>query len=295
MIDLSALHYALLVRDSGSFRKAATALGVRASVVSRRVRALEDTIGVSLFQRQSQGVHPTSAGRRIFHQALIILAEVDALLRTAALSGSGAEGQLCVGIIASIAGGNARELLAEFIASHPGVEIDVVEGTPGDHSKAVRTLRMDVALVVGSPDAAGCNVEPLWSEPIFVALSEKSQLATAPTLRWDQLGEERFIVSKASSGPEIHDIVVRHLADLGRIPVVEPRSVQRSGLLGLVSLGVGISLVGTAEAAVTYPGVAFRPLEGETLPFSAVWADGNDNPALRRFLSLARVQMQKSP
>jgi hypothetical protein len=54
-------------------------------------------------------------------------------------------------------------------------------------------------------------------------------------------------------------------------------------------------LVGTAEAAVTYPGVVFRPLEGETLPFSAVWTDNNDNPALRRFLSLARVLMRKTP
>ena len=294
MIDLPALHYALLVRDSGSFRKAAATLGVRASVVSRKVRGLEDAIGVSLFQRQSQGVQPTSAGRRILHQALIIQTEVDAHLRTAALSGSGAEGQLCVGVIASIAGGRIRELLVEFLSTHPGVELDVVEGTPGDHANAVRTLRMDVALVVEPPTATGCNVEPLWSEPILVALSDRSPLATMGGLRWDQLGAERFLVSKASSGAEIEDIVMRHLDDLGRIPVVEPRAVQRGGLLGLISLGIGISLVGTAEAAVTYPGVAFRPLEGETLPFSAIWADNNDNPALRRFLSLARVQMRRS-
>ena len=51
MIDLPALHYALMVRDSGSFRKAATALGVRASVVSRKVRAFEDAIGVMMFLR----------------------------------------------------------------------------------------------------------------------------------------------------------------------------------------------------------------------------------------------------
>ena len=87
---------------------------------------------------------------------------------------------------------------------------------------------------------------------------------------------------------------MRHLVDLGRTPVVEPRAVQRGGLLGLVSLGIGISLVGTAEAAVTYPGVVFRRLEGELLPFSAVWADNNDNPALRRFLTLAREQARRA-
>ena len=294
MIDLPALRYALLVRDSGSFRKAAATLGVRTSVVSRRVRGLEDAIGVSLFQRQSQGVQPTPAGRRILNQALIIQTEVDALLRTAALSGSGAEGQLCVGVIASIAGGRVRELLVEFLSTHPGVEIDVVEGTPGNHANAIRTLRMDVALIIEPPAATGCNVEPLWSEPVLVALSNRSPLAAMEVLRWDQLGDERFLVSNASSGAEIQDIIMRRLADLGRTPVVEPRAVQRGGLLGLISLGIGISLVGTAEAAVTYPGVAFRPLQGEKLPFSAIWADNNDNPALRRFLSLARVQMRRA-
>ena len=191
MIDLTALHIAMLVRDSGSFRKAAVTLGVRASVVSRKIRALEDAIGVSLFQRQIQGVQPTSAGRRILRQAVVILAEVDALEQIAALSGSGAEGRLCLGVIASIAGGRTRELLVNFLTTHPGVEIDVVEGTPGDHVNAIRTLRMDVALVVDSPAAVGCNVEPIWSEPVFVALPDNSPLASAGSLRWDQLGKSQ--------------------------------------------------------------------------------------------------------
>ena len=288
--DLTALRYALVVQNCGSFRQAAQALVIQPSNVSRRVRGFEDAIGVSIFQRHSQGVQPTSAGRRILNQGLAILTDVDALVHTAALSGSGAEGQLCIGIIASIAGGKVRELLMTFISAHPGVELDVVEAAPRDHIAAVRSLRMDVALVVGAPAAPGCNVEALWSEPIFVALSGKSSLAAMTTLRWEQLAAERFIVSKADPGPDIQDIVMRHLAEFGRRPVVEPRAVLRGGLLGLVSLGVGISLVGTAEAALTYPDVVFRPLVGEVLPFSAVWADNNDNPALRRFLSLARVQ-----
>ena len=113
-------------------------------------------------------------------------------------------------------------------------------------------------------------------------------------LRWDQLAAEVFVVSKMGPGPEIEDIVMRHLSELGRRPIIEPRPVQRGGL---VSLGIGITLVGTAEASITYPDVAFRPLVDEILPFSAVWMANNDNPALRRFLSLAQAQMrtQTSP
>ena len=226
-------------------------LGIRPFVVSRRIRVLEDALGVSLFQRRSQGVQPTIAGCRILHQGVAILTDVEALLRSAALSGSGTEGQLCIGIVTSIAGGNARDLLAGFMAAYPDVGLDIVEGLPQDHTAAIRSLRMDVALVVGAPAASGCDVELLWSEPIFVAVSVKSALAAMATLRRDQLAAEVFIVSKMGPGPEIEDIVMRHLSELGRRPIIEPRPVQRGGLLGLVSLGIGITLVGTAEAAVT--------------------------------------------
>ena len=136
---------------------------------------------------------------------------------------------------------------------------------------------------------------PLWSEQVHVALPQDHPFAAFDVVQWNQLADSRFIVTKMDSGLEIQDFLIRHLADLGRRPTVEPRPVLRESLLALVGLGFGISLVGTAETAVTYPNVVFRPLADEMLPFSAVWAPNNDNPALRRFLSLARVQTKAKP
>ena len=62
MIDLQSLRYAVLVADHHSFRKAATALGVHQSAIGRRVRSLEDAIGVSIFERRSGGAYLTCAG-----------------------------------------------------------------------------------------------------------------------------------------------------------------------------------------------------------------------------------------
>jgi len=97
-------------------------------------------------------------------------------------------------------------------------------------------------------------------------------------------------VSRVDPGPEIQDYIVRGLADLGRHPVVEQMAVQRETLLALVGIGQGLSLVGEAEAGVTYPGVVFRPLDHEEIPFSLVWSSQNDNPAFRRFLIAAREE-----
>lgn len=211
MLDLVALQHALLVREHVSFRKAAAALGVRPSVISRHVRALEDTIGVSLFQRQRGGVQPTAAGLRILSRGREILDDVQSLLRTATLNSAGVEGRLCVGVVSSIAGGTARQLLHMFLSEHVDVDLQIVEGSPRDHVAAVRALRMDLTLVVGTPPAPGYDVELLWSEPIFVALPANHPLASLKVVRWQQIADERFIVSKIDPGPEIHDFVVRNL------------------------------------------------------------------------------------
>ena len=291
--DLTALEQALIVLDHGSFRRAAQALGVRPSVVSRRVQALEDAIGVSLFHRQSQGARPTVAGQRILNRGRAILDDVQNLLQAATLSGSGLEGRLCIGIVASVAGGKARELLQAFVTAHPRVELEIIDGSVRDHIASVRALRTDVALVAGSLFAPGCEVDALWSQQICAALPSNHPLAESEIVRWEELADERFIVTKVEPGPDVHDFVVTHLANLGRHLAVEPRSVGREGLMAMVALRLGVSLVCTADAGVIYPGVVFRPILTETVPFSAVWSPNNDNPPLRRFLSLARVHVRE--
>lgn len=292
MLDLKALNYALRVDEYGSFRKAAESFAVRPSAVSRRIQALEDALGVSLFQRRTQGAETTVAGRLILVRARAIIADIDELLRVAHSSSAGNEGRLCVGVVSSIAGGTARELLRGFLASHRNVDLQVIEGSPRDHISDIRSLKMDVTFVVGTPSSPECVIEPLWSEPILVALAADHPLVTTDVIKWAQLASERFIVSKTDPGPEIHDFVVKQLSALGLHPIIEPRPVRRDGLMALVGLGRGVSLVGAAEAGVTYPGVAFRPLAGEMLPFSAVWSERNDNPVLRRFLSLSRAHLK---
>ena len=292
MIDVDALQWALIVDELGSFRKAAESLMVHPSVVSRRVRALEDVLGVSVFQRRIAGATSTRAGRRILTRGRVIAAEIAELVRIAKSSSIGSEGALCVGTVSSVAGGTARELLRAFVTTYQDVDLQIVEGSPRDHISEIRALKMDVTFVVGTPPAPDCAVEPLWSEPILVALGIDHPLAATEVIKWPQLALERFIVSKTDPGPEIHDYVIKQLSALGWHPIVEPRPVRRDGLMALVGLGRGVSLVGAAEAGVTYPGVVFRPMAGEMLPFSVVWSERNDNPVLRRFLSLSRAHLK---
>lgn len=295
MIELASIVQALTVSEQLSFRGAARVLGTSQSAVSRRVRALEDELGVSLFERHSGGVRPTRAGRQFLDRARRALDELDHAVKRAGDAGRGSDGGLRIGIFASIAAGFAHDLLEKYSLENPGVGIDVAEGAPRVHIANIKDRRMDIAFVTGAPSEPGCDVTTFWSERVFVALSSAHPLAGLIVVSWNMLKNEHFVVSSEEPGPEIHDFIVKQLSELGRQPMIQRHDVGREALMILVGLGFGLSLISEAGTATSYPGVVFRPVAGgdDVLPFSAIWSPDNDNPALRRFLSAARVMARE--
>ena len=93
-LTLISVSQALLVGEYLSFRRVATVLGVRQSAVSRRVRELEDELGVSLFERHHAGVRITNAGVRFLQEARAALLQLDQAVKTATAAGSGTIGRI---------------------------------------------------------------------------------------------------------------------------------------------------------------------------------------------------------
>ncbi|WP_051335583.1 LysR family transcriptional regulator [Methylocapsa acidiphila] len=297
MVKLVSISQALLVAEHLSFSRAAQVLGIQQSAVSRRVRALEDKLGVSLFERDASGIRLTEAGRRFLDRSRSALAEIDHAVKGAANAGCGAEGALSIGILSSLSRGFVRELIRTYRETHPAIAIDIVEGSASEHLARISERLLDIAFVTGTPSALHCDTLVLWEARVFAALPARHRLAKEDAVGWEGLKDERFIVSRDAPGPEIHDYLVRRLADFGHSPSVERYDVGRESLMHLVALGFGISLASEAATATRYPEVVFRPLATaeDILPCSAVWLPVNDNPALRRFLSLARSMSLGQP
>ena len=76
-VRLNQLRYFVAAVDYGSFRKAAAALSVQESSISRRIRDLEDELGASLFMRHAGGVRLTVAGREFLRNARHALRQID--------------------------------------------------------------------------------------------------------------------------------------------------------------------------------------------------------------------------
>jgi len=186
-VDLASVTQTLLVAEHFSFRRAADVLGVRQSAVSRRVRALEDSLGVSLFERYHAGVRLTVAGARFVEQVSRALLHLDYALKTAGAAGRGANGQLCIGIFSSVASGFLRELLRAYLAQHPAVCIHISEGAASEHIARIRKGQLDVAFVRGAPTLSSCEVEALWTERMFLALPQEHRLCNTDAIEWESL------------------------------------------------------------------------------------------------------------
>jgi DNA-binding transcriptional LysR family regulator len=270
-------------------------LGTQQSTVGRRVRALEDALGVSLFERTSAGVRPTTAGARFFEQARVVLRELDDAVQTAGAAGQGVIGHLNIGILSSMAAGFLREVIRTYRARHADVAMHVLEGASRDQVALVRERRLDVAFVLGVPELPSCDVIQLWTEQIFVALPQGHMLCDCDEITWESLRDAKVILCQSELGGAIHDRLITHLAQFGYSPWVERLDVGREALMHLVALGLGVSFTSEATVATPFPEVTFRPIGGDAarIPFSAVRLPNNDNPALRRFWSLARDMSKK--
>ena len=254
---------------------------------------LEDELGVSLFERHRGGVRLTGAGRRFLADTRVALSHIDAAVRTASSAGHAGEGMVKIGVVSSISSSYPNRLIRSFMAAHPGVALDIVEASPGEHVAAILQRELDIAFVTGTPHPPGCDSQVLWTEPVLIAFPDGDPRVQNAIVELPNLADDHFIVSRSAPGPQVHDFLVQRLSSLGFRAHINHHRVGREALMSMVGLGFGLTVICGSEAGVMYPGVTFVPLAGETQAFSGIWSPDNDNPPLRRFLSAARAQSRK--
>lgn len=294
-VDLLSIIQALIVADHRSVSHAAHILGVRQSAVSRRVQALEDELGVSLFERQMNGVRPTVAGQRFFDRTRAALAEIDRAIKNAGTAGRGAEGAIRIGVSSSDCSDFLCDLLRAFREAHPGVVFDYFDWPARKLIAGIMERRLDIAFIVSGTPAPGCDLETLWSAGICIALPTRHPLSGCGAIEWKLLKDEHFILGREAIDAGLDRIAADRIAGFGGRMSLETHDISQDAVMKLVGMGFGLGLVNDSNVSICYPGVSFRqlPRDDGHLDFCAVWLPGNDNPALRRFLSLARKMAKK--
>lgn len=200
-IPLVSLIQTLAVAEYLSFRHAGNMLGVAQSSVSRRIKLLEEELGVLLFERSTRGVRLTDAGRHFVEGVAAGIDQLDHAAKTAGAFACGDLGRIRVGVHALTPGSFLDTLLTRYRKAHPQIVMEITEGTAHDSIHQLRTGQLDIAFIAGAPDLSDCHSRRIWHEPLLAALPVDHALAGNISVTWADLAGETFLVRYGGTGP----------------------------------------------------------------------------------------------
>ena len=146
----------LRVAEAGSLSKAATALVMPQSMVSRSITHLERQCRERLFVRTGRGVTLTEFGARLLPQVAQLATDAEALSEDIRGVRGQIMGEVRVGLLPTAVARYCGPLITEVRARMPGVRLHLVEGASAQLEEHLREGRLDMAVVLREhPDDVG--------------------------------------------------------------------------------------------------------------------------------------------
>ena len=292
-MELRHLRYFVAVAEELNLTRAAGRLHVAQPALSRQIHDLEEELQTPLFERNRSGVQLTRAGRALYQRARAILAQAAEAANEARFAAGAVSGRLAIGFPSGLHLNYLAPLIAAFRKSHPKVEFDFYHGLPPEQFKALRDSRIDVGFVTMPVHVDGMEQRIIWRVPFKVVLPRKHPLAKRREFVLEDLRHEDFVFCTRESRPEFYDEFFRLCANAG----FHPRVVTEVGgypttMLGLVSVGAGVSVLPHFEQVERIHGIVWRPLIKPKVwvEFALIWRRQNTSRVLEEFLTLAAKQ-----
>ena len=196
--DLEAWAIFAAVVEHRSFSGAADAIGLSKATVSKAVTRLEAHLGQSLFHRTSRRLALTEAGRPLAEHAARILAEARAAEEAAHDAATAHSGRVRLAAPMSFGVANVAPLLAEFLALHPGIEIDL---HLSDARVDIVAEGFDVALRIAELPDSSLRARRLCTVAAFIVAAPGYLAVHGTPTHPAQLGEHRLLVYSNVTGP----------------------------------------------------------------------------------------------
>jgi DNA-binding transcriptional LysR family regulator len=291
-MDVSDLRVFEAVCRHGSMNRAAQELHTVQSNVTARIRALEEELGVSLFQRRARGVSITPAGQRL----LPFVGRITKLIadaQAAAQDDGMPRGTLLLGSLETTTALRLSPLLSHFAKRYPAVRLVVSTGTTRKLLSDVIDCRLEGAFVAGP-----INHPELYQEVVF---REELVLVTCRAIRGlDELTGIRDLKTVVfQMGCSYRQRLESCLADLGVVTAKPLEFGSLDAIVSCVSAGVGVTLLPRAvvESARQDGRVAVHELPAERSQVDTLFVRRSDayvSSAMSAFLDMARGSQSRA-
>lgn len=176
-VTLKQLRYLVALADFEHYRHAAEFCGISQPSLSVQLQNLESILGTRLVERSRGGVIFTPVGREVVARARQVLFEAQAIKDFATASGRGLAGTIRLGVNATLGPYLLPRVLAALHREHPDTKLYIRESKPTNLESELGIGLHDVILVQLPIHNADYDTAPLFTEPIFLAVSADHPLA----------------------------------------------------------------------------------------------------------------------
>jgi len=248
---LKQLKYLCSVAENQHFGQAAKACYVSQSTLSAGIQELEETLGVSLVERNNRNVLLTTIGKDVVDRAHDILVDVEDLVSMCAAAGEPFSGKMRLGVIPTIAPFLLPRLLRKLRSEHPDFKLFIREDLSQNLLDALYAGELDVLLLALPFPAENVDVMSLLDDDFLLASPPEHPLSRKKNVRTTDLKGESLLLLEDGHCLREHALEACKLRD-SQISIPY-QATSLSTIVQMVANGIGITLLPSmsVEAGIT--------------------------------------------
>ena len=301
-MELRHLRCFLAVAEELHFARAAERLHIEQSPLSRAIKELEEELGVVLFARTTRSTRLTRAGKLFLQHVRRVFAALQQARDSVQAAANGFHSQLRIALSDGITPSRLPALLALCRQEEPEVEIRLFEVPLSQQVKGLHDDLYDVGFARSNEVGDGLIAEPVWSDPLMVAVPARHPLLTHKHIPLEELLRYPLVLCDPQACEGDARQVERVLRRVDMEPLIAERVASCDLMMALVSAGFALGLTGATHIATSRElGVVARPLAGRSplLTTYLLRRDGDLSETLDRFIervqSIESIDANRSP
>lgn len=244
--DLVDLRLMIRVAEANSLTRGAEAVYMSVPTASTRIKNIEDSIGIKLFYRTSQGVTLTLPGQAFVHHARLVLGQLEHLSGDLQEYAKGIKGHLRVFANTTALGEFLPPVLRAYLLAHPDVNIDLRERLSGDIVRAVSDGQTDIGIVAGTVRTENLEVIPYRHDRLVLVVPRDHPMAALPSVAFvDTLELEHIGLHESSA---IHAFLRQICSGLHRTIRLRIQVGNFEAACRMIEATVGVSVLPESAA-----------------------------------------------
>ena len=292
-MELRHLRCFVALAEELHFTRAAERLHIEQPPLSRAIKELEDDLGVVLFERNRRGTVLTEAGATFLQDVRRVFAVLKQAQENVRAVAAGLSGSLRIAVSDGAIDPRLSALLARCREEEPEIEIRLSEVPLADQLRGLRSGDFSIGFAHTAEVGDGIVTEPLWHDPLVVAVPARHPLLSHKAVPLHQLAIYPLVLCDPQACEGYHRELARLLRPLERPPDVAEHVSSLDMMLTLVGAGYGVGFITeTRIAASLRPDVVIRPLAMDSAVITTylLRPAGEDSPvSVERFIARQRA------